>query len=913
MACNESGDPCNCPGGTRRSFLKLTGVAAVTALTGRGAADQTPAAGPNSLGLIPADKHLDPAWLHSLTGRGQRETYTGKDLALIGMPVGGACAGQLYLGGDGKLWRWDIFNQHIGTGDAHYAHPPRPDYPIDQGFAIRITQGGKSQVRALDKTGFSDVRFTGEYPIGFVTYADDQCPVSASLEAFSPFIPLNTFDSSLPATLIEFTLANRSRDRVEIELAGWMQNGVCLYSGKQSAGRRKNVMTTLAGTGDMLLCSAEPERPDDQSLRAKPDWGTMGLVLLGAGEGNLFSARLPEGAAPAVIWKDAATFQRRSEPNKPDKAGRETSELRISSGIATTTLDGLLRGALGRRLSLAPGARETVTFVMAWCFPNLPHPADKNMTSGNYYAKHFADATAVARYVADNFERLARDTRLWHETWYDSTLPYWALNRTFLNTSIVATSTCRRWRSGRFWCWEGVGCCIGTCTHVWHYAHAVARLFPDLERSTREIQDLDTGFDAATGSIGMRGEFERLSATDGQTGTILRLYREHQMSADDDFLNRNWPRIRKASEFLVQQDGNDDGILEGNQPNTLDTSYFGPNAMISSLYVASVRAAEQMAREVGDIEFAQRLQRIVEKGSERISTLLWNGEYFIQIPDPNHPDALKTGDGCFIDQVFGQSWAWQVGLGRILPRDKTISALRALWKYNFAPDVGPFRAVHKPGRWYAMPGEAGLIMCSWPRGGYEHSKGKVNPTFSGYLNECMNGFEYQAAGHMIWEGLLIQGLAVTRALHDRYHPSKRNPWNEIECGDHYARSMASYGVYLALCGYEHHGPAGHLGFAPRITPEDFRAAFTTAQGWGTFEQKRDANGQRDTIHLQWGRLRIRTLRFEVSPSFRASSVTIMVDRKPFPATHTVDRESIRISLPEDAELRSGQALEVTIR
>ena len=47
-----------------------------------------------------------------LTERGQRTVYRGAALEKIGMPVGGICSGQLYLGGDGKLWAWDIFNQH---------------------------------------------------------------------------------------------------------------------------------------------------------------------------------------------------------------------------------------------------------------------------------------------------------------------------------------------------------------------------------------------------------------------------------------------------------------------------------------------------------------------------------------------------------------------------------------------------------------------------------------------------------------------------------------------------------------------------------------------------------------------------------------------------------------------------------
>ncbi len=120
------------------------------------------------------------------------------------------CTGQLYLGGDGKLWHWDIFNKVVGTGDGHYARPPLPSSPLDQGFALMVIAEGKSQVRAMDHTGWSDVSFRGEYPIGNVEYRDAECPVSVTLEAFSPFIPLNLEDSALPATVMRFTVKNGS-------------------------------------------------------------------------------------------------------------------------------------------------------------------------------------------------------------------------------------------------------------------------------------------------------------------------------------------------------------------------------------------------------------------------------------------------------------------------------------------------------------------------------------------------------------------------------------------------------------------------------------------------------------------------------------------------------------------------------
>ena len=358
---------------------------------------------------------------------------------------------------------------------------------------------------------------------------------------------------------------------------------------------------------------------------------------------------------------------------------------------------------------------------------------------------------------------------------------------------------------------------------MWQYAQAVARLFPALERDLREQTDFGLAFEAATGIIRFRGEVAGL-AIDGQSGCILRSYREHQMSADDKFLKRNWPKIKRAVECLIEKDGEGNGVLTSNQHNTLDTDWFGPVAWLSGMYLAALRAAEQMALEIGDKPFAGSCREIRERGQKYLVEKLFNGEYFINKADPEHLDTINSGTGCEIDQVLGQSWPWQVGLGRVLPQPETVTALKSLWRYNFTPDVGPYREANKPGRWYAMPGEAGLLMCTFPQSDWDYRKaaGKGAEWAAGYFNECMNGFEYQAAGHMIWEGLVQEGLAVTRAVHDRYHPRHRNPWNEVECGDHYARSMASYGVFLAACGFEYHGPRGRIGFAPRLSPGIFR-------------------------------------------------------------------------------------------
>ncbi len=217
--------------------------------------------------LVPADKKLSPDWIKSLFDRGQPTVYRGEDLKHIGMPIGGIGAGYLYLGGDGKLWHWDIFNKTGGTGADHYANPMKPESPLEQGFAIRATVGGKTETRALDRTGFPDVSFRGQYPIGTVEYPDLAFPLKISLEAFSPFIPLATDDSSLPATVLRFTVTNSSAADVEGTLAGWLQNAVLLGNATRSATRRNRVVRDPGIS--LLNCSVEALAPT--SRPAQPD------------------------------------------------------------------------------------------------------------------------------------------------------------------------------------------------------------------------------------------------------------------------------------------------------------------------------------------------------------------------------------------------------------------------------------------------------------------------------------------------------------------------------------------------------------------------------------------------------------------------------------------------------------------
>ena len=870
-SCKSS---CN-PGIDRRDFLRLAGVGSLGLYAGFPIMGG-PFEASDFKDIVPADKKLNPEWVKSLFERGTPQIYKGEELKYIGMPVGGICAGQMYLGGDGRLWHWDIFNKKVLTLDSHYAKPLEPASPIEQGFAIKIKSKNNSEILKLDKSGFPDVNFRGEYPIGIVEYKTQL--LSVSLEAFSPFIPLSIDQSSLPATIMRFTVKNDSTGSLETTLFGWLENAVCLYS-KGVDGKRRNEITHGKGYS-FLDCTVEKipaqevsKRPDIQveDWNKVIDYGTMGLAILG------------ENANYTIA--DAG------DNGLEGKTGKK----------ATRNMDEKLFGAIGKTMKIAGGESAVLTFALTWNFPNLSEPG-----IGRYYASKFINAESVAAYLSKNMEKLYTNTKLWRDTWYDSTLPYWFLDRTFANASILATSTAFRFKDGKFWGWEGVGCCEGTCTHVWHYEQTMGRLFPELDIVLREKTDFNPEDSyQADGVIEYRGKGTGV-AIDGQAGIILRSLRDHQMSPDNEFLKRNWIKVKKAIEWLIAQDGTEDGILKKNQANTLDSEWFGYIPWLTSLYLAALRAGEEMAGEMGDKDFAEKCVRIWGTGQKNFIDKMWNGEYFYQVSDPAHTNAIGSYDGCHIDQVFGQSWAWQVGLGYVIPREQTRQALKALWLHNFTPDVGPYREAYKPGRWYAMAGEAGTLMCTWPKGEAK----RVTKSYDSYFNECMNGFEHQLAGHMIWEDMVLEGLAIERAIHDRYHAIRRNPWNEVECGDHYARSMASYGVFLAACGFEYHGPKGHIGFAPRIKPENFKAPFVASEGWGTYEQKHQPSGLTIRILIKYGKLRLKTISLAISNVMKPDTLKISLNGKDVEASFLEKDEKLLITLSNQVIIEEGGHLDI---
>ena len=494
---------------------------------------------------------------------------------------------------------------------------------------------------------------------------------------------------------------------------------------------------------------------------------------------------------------------------------------------------------------------------------------------GNYYTTQYRDAWDVAEKVAPRLAALEKRTVQFVQAFCESDLPVAVKEAALNNVSTLRTQTTFRMSDGFLFGWEGcadrVGCCHGSCTHVWNYENALGFLFGDLSRGMRQVE-----FEHVTGDDGLMAFRVDLpltkpiagskAAADGQMGTIMRFYRDWKLAGDEAFLRSLWPQVRKALEFCWIPGGWDadkDGVMEGCQHNTMDVEYYGPNPQMGIWYLGALRACEEMARQVGDAEFAQTCRGLFERGRDWTEQNLFNGEYYehqIRPPQefvsPNLRVGMggsdkvpeyQLGAGCLVDQLVGQYMAHACGLGYLIDPGHAKTTLRSIMKYNFRTN---FYSHFNQLRSYVLGDESALLMASYPRGN------RPEVPFP-YYTEVMTGFEYTAAVGMIYEGLTADGLKCIQAIRDRYDGRKRSPWDEAECGHHYARAMASWTAVLALTGFQYDGVQQTIQFAAAKKPVTW--FWSNGAAWGTCRQTPLKTGIKVELTILHGTLPARRL------------------------------------------------------
>ncbi|MFN7939054.1 MAG: GH116 family glycosyl hydrolase [Bryobacteraceae bacterium] len=793
--------------------------------------------------------------------------FTGDALREIAFPLGGIGTGTVSLGGYGNLRDWEIFNRpskgcHLPFTFAALRLAAPGSAPVARVLEREILppfpqSHGVGRERAAGLLRFREAVFTGAYPFANIAFIDPHWPAEVSLEAFNPLVPMDEERSSLPAAILTYTVRSKATTPLDATLAFSLTNPIGYDLNPRFATRRakcfganRNTAREEAGARGLLCTSA----------KYGPDTFRHGSLALATNASEIsYRTQWQRGA----FWDELPAWWREF-----------TAQGRFPNNECPPSDDGFTEYAtLAAHFRLAPGATEKITFVIAWHFPNIEdywtgtkpyffkQQIDEKRLIRNRYGTRFPDAWAPAAYTLRHLNELRADSVKYRDALYTSTLPPEVIDAISSQVSTIRTNTYLVTENGTPLAFEGCGddegCCPFNCTHVYNYEQALANLFPSLERRIREVDFLqnlrpDGYMSFRTATPVQPGAYTKIPAADGQMGTILKLYREWLLSGDDAFLRRLWPGAKKAMEFaFTHWDKDRDGVMEGEQHNTYDIRFYGPNSMIGTLYLAALAACARMAAHLGDPSAAE-FDKLRQQGAAELDRLLWNGEYYIQKTDERDKRAAtwQFGEGCLSDQLLGQWFAELTGLGKLLPPQRIRQCLDSIVRYNFREN---FHDMPSGQRIYALNDEKGLLVCSWPQG-------KRPAVPFGYCDEVWTGVEYQVAAHLFMEGKAADGLRLVRAVRDRHDGRRRNPWDEVECGHHYARALSSWSLLNAISGIQVNLPEKRLTFHPKTVATEFRTLFTAGTGWGVYEQK----GTAASLRIHGGTLELAAL--EVTPS-----------------------------------------------
>jgi uncharacterized protein (DUF608 family) len=813
------------------------------------------------------------------------KSYDQDHLAEIALPIGGIGTGTISLGGRGNLLDFQLTNK-----------PRKGFVPRETFFALRCQKGDEAPVlrmlesevqppwehyRGFDQGGyvfyglprFRNGSFHAAYPFGQVLLSSPEVPLRVRIEAFNPMVPGNSEASGIPIAVLRFVLHNPTDEEVHASVLGVLGNfiGDEYWRGVPVQRRvpKTNLVREGVGEGGQGFQGLFVQSAGTASHHSSA--GTVAMVIAGAKQVSVHRswAGVGQGRPVSVerLWRHFERYGnvRIAEENNPEPVG-----------------------ALSASLPVAPGEEKCVTYLISWHFPNHigwhPEESDKQRepvespVARNWYATQYSDAWDVLEKVAGRLPELEAKTTQFVQAFTQSDAPEVIKEAALFNASTLRSTTCFRMEDGNFFGFEGSypanGMCPGSCTHVWAYETTTPYLFGDLSRSMRDVL-----YRLATDEEGRQSfrvtlplsmaRRNQAVAADGQMSAFLKLHQDWKLSGDTDWLRGLWPNVRAAMAFAWIKngwDGDEDGVMEGVQHNTSDLELFGPNPLMATWYLAALRATEEMAQAVGDEQFAQKCRSLFTRGSKWIDANLYNGEYYIQIPKrpppfeevpksswltlrdlpENEPLPQQIDNGCQTDQLVGQLWAHVCGLGYVLEPEHVRQTLRSVYQRNFREmryHAAFFRA-------FALNGERGLVFGTYP----EDDIPEI-PNFR--FSEVWNGCEYAAAAHMIYEGQTDAALEVIGAIRDRYDGRKRNPFNESECGSHYARSMAAWTCYLAWTGFRYDGTKGEIQF--RAIDQPSRFFWSNGYAWGTVDLQPETSGTRVALRVLKGELPLQSV------------------------------------------------------
>ena len=696
--------------------------------------------------------------------------YNSKDNVKSGLPLGGIGAGKFEILPYGTIdyityqnnWSKPIFNSR--NKDAKRAYGV-----LGFSFGVYCESKGKKWAGLLQTEkikgipSVENIKFEGSFPFAYLEYRGKDLPLKVNLEAFSPFIPGNIKDSSIPGSVFTFKIKNTTSRPASASVLFIGRNLI----GQDPIGRYNQVIKDKRLTS--LVCKTRnPLSTDFTSGETCFSIENSNADVTYYSGWNMQTKNFKFSSKDICL--DAWRYFKK-DGCLPDI----DNKIEIQGGSFE------LGGALAAKVSLKPRQTKEINFYYTWHFPRHD--------SGHIYEKRFDSARSVAFYLNKNRKSLENRTRSWQEKIKKLAIPGWLKDALINNLYILFSST---WltKDRKFAMYEAPVICplMGTLDVSFYGSVALGLLFPELDKNALEQfkkAQRKNGYiphDLGSSRLDMPSDGTTFYQwKDLNPKFVLLVYRDYLWTKDLKFLKSMYPCLKKALEFSFSTDKNKDFLPDNEGADqTFDCWYFhGTNSYTSGIFLAALKAAEKIAVILKDKAFAEKCAIWFDKGLESFQKKLWNGKYFIA-----SLNTVGRYESCILGQLTGQWYAHMLGLGYILPKDKVKKAVRTMLDLN--TKISKFGAVNS-----VLP------------------NGKLDKT-SLHSGTIWPGVCYAFSALAIYEGFADEGLAVAKKTWENFALNNKNPWNQPDLifpsdgrfgfGDYYMRNAVIWSVLLALAG-----------------------------------------------------------------------------------------------------------------
>lgn len=852
----------------RRDFINRSALGAIgvgTVLTAKGAA------GNNDMATQAPGKK--PSTLPAYNGPedGEVMTYTQKPRS--GVIIGGIGAGGAELRKDGIFYNWSIANNNpkgtgkfqLGTNPLHKSGWEGSVYPYEPGnslfFVVRYQVGDAEpamkllqidegyRVANIDMhiyefpwlTGVERIEYKARFPFAWLKFSDPDMPVEVEMEVYSPFIPHDVKNSSLPVMNFNFKVTSVTDGPVDVTLLAFQQNQV----GFDVAHKRYSARITE--TGGFPVFEASAELMDNQHS----SFGTMGMASLSA-ESEYY-----------LGYAHRHTFLENLLRNP--RIGRiDHTENRnyINNDKGSKLGDAFCYNVSAIYKRLDSGTSFDHSFVAGWHFPNNYDEGNNNKV-GHFYDNFFKNSTEAINYAIANRDMLAAKTHAFVDAFYDSTLPLFVLNQinsqltTFISSGLLT-------KNGDFGVMEGITIHqswgpVGTTDVNMYGGVMVTSLFPELQQATMRIHkklqhhggEIRHSFNKSMSEFipAVAGVSERL---DLHSQYVVMVMRDFFWTNDKVYLAEFWPSIRKALDYVLNErdlNGDQQPDMTGIMSSYDNFPMYGMAAYIQSQWLAALASAIEGAKVMGDKQAESKYRQVFEKGKKLAEEKLWNGKYFrlynsdlktFTVKDgagkPVTKDISGTDEGCLTDQIIGQYAAHWSGLGNLFNPVHIKEAMKNILALSYKPKFG-------------------LRNCSWPNGKFWGDVPADIWVDQG--NTCWSGVELSFAAFLLYEGLYDEALKVIETVDTRYRRNGRY-FDHQEFGGHYFRPMGVWGVVNGAIGLSIN--QGTITFKPSVPGDQYKLFFSVPGGYGHL--RKDDKGTR--IEMASGKISVKSFRVPFS-------------------------------------------------